>query len=157
VILMYRFIELCLKIGLLFLIISFERVVGLPVLFLTVVISLMLVAKSFSKYIVFILSAFMLAIFYYMSFVFSFLLIAIFYSGFVFGHQVIESNLKRFLALLILSIAIIYFESSMTLNFLVALQVIMGLGISSIFLLKFLFMKYGFLGSKLSAKHSFLK
>ena len=71
-ILLYRFIELLIKILLIFLIIAFERVVGLPVLFLTVVVSLMLIARSFSRYIVFVLAAFMLAIFYQMPFVASF-------------------------------------------------------------------------------------
>jgi hypothetical protein len=156
-ILLYRFLEICLKLGLIFLILSFERVVGLPVLFLTVVVSLMLIARSFSKYIVFVFAAFMLAIFYEIAFLASLILIAFFYFGFVFGQKVLESNLQRFLGLLLLSNIIIFYVSDANINFWIVLQVIIGLVVSSIFLLKFLFVKYGFLGSKLSAKHSFLK
>lgn len=156
-VLLYRFIELLIKILLIFLIIAFERVVGLPVLFLTVVVSLMLVARSFSRYIVFVLAAFMLAIFYQIPFVTSFILIAFFYFGFVFGQQVLESNLHRFLGLLTLSSFVIYYASNININFWIITQVLVGLAFSSIFLLKFLFVKYGFLGRKLSSRQSFLR
>lgn len=156
-VLFYRFIELLIKILLIFLIISFERVVGLPILFLTVVVSLMLIARSFSKYIVFILAAFMLAIFYQVSFISSFILIAFFYFGFVFGQKVLESNLHRFLGLLAISSIVIYYASNIRFNFWIVIQVLVGLTVASIFLVKLLFVKYGFLGRKLSSKQIFFR
>lgn len=151
-ILVFRFLELAIKLLFIFLIISFERVVGLPVFFLTVSVSLMITARFFSKYIVFIFAAFMLSIFYQQAFVVSFLILVFLYIGFVYGSQVIESNLQRFMALLLVSTVAIIYISGIKLNFWVTIQLVAGLFISSVFLLKFLFVRYGFLGKKMTTR-----
>ncbi len=151
-ILVFRFLELAIKLILLFLIISFERVIGLPVFFLTVSVSLMITARSFSKYLVFIFAAFMLAIFYQQAFILSFLILVFLYLGFIYGNQVIESNLHRFIALLLVSAVIIIYASGVKLDFWIITQLVASLFISSIFLLKFLFVRYGFLGKKMTAR-----
>ncbi len=151
-ILLLRFLELFSKLIILFLIISFERVVGLPVFFLTVAVSFMLIARSVSRYILFVFAAFLLAIFYQQAFVISFLLLFFLYSGFVYGSQVIESNLQRFIALLFLIVLFIMYISEIKIEFLTVAQLVVGLLISIVFLLKFLFVRYGFLGKKMTAK-----
>ena len=84
-------------------------------------------------------------------------MIAFFYFGFVFGQQVLESNLHMFLGLLTMSIFLIYYASNISINFWIIIQVLVGLAVSSVFLIKFLFVKYGFLGRKLSSRQSFLR
>lgn len=154
---LYRFLELLIKIAILFFIVSFERVIGFPIVFFTILISFLLISKSIYRYIIFIVSAFLLAVFYQIAFVLSFVLITTFYLGFVLGGQLIESNLKRFLLLLSLVIFVIYFASSIKINLMVIANIIFGYIISMVFLLKFLFLRYGFLGNKMNSRHSFFK
>jgi hypothetical protein len=151
-ILFFRVIKLLLKLILIFGIISFEKVIGFPVIFLTIVISLMLISGATSKYVLFIMSAFLLAIFYQLAFILTFLILGCFYLGFVYGYQVIESNLRRFLILLLLSLAIIAAESNLEVTALIVAQLLSGLMISSFFLIKFLFVRYGFLGTTRSKR-----
>lgn len=156
-ILVYRFLNLFIKLFLLFIIIAFERVVGLPILFLTVTISLMLLAQSVSRYLLFVFAAFVLAIFYQQAFVLSLIILCLFYFGFVLGSQVIESNLQRFIALLLLSTVIILFASGIEFHFWIFVQVLVSLVVSSFLLVRFLFTSYGFLGKKGTARQSFFK
>lgn len=153
----YRLLELGIKLTILFLIIAFERVVGFPVLFLTVTISMMLIARSVSRYVVFVFAAFILAIFYQQAFVFTFILLAFFYFCFVFGGRLIESNLQRFLSLLFISLLLLIFTSDISISFGIMLQLFVGIALSTIFLLKFVFVRYGFLGKNVTARQSFFK
>lgn len=148
-ILFLRFLELFVKLFVLFLIVAFERVIGLPVFFLTVTISFMLMARSLSKYIFFVFAAFLLAIFYQLAFVTAFLLLLLLYLGFVYGSQVIESNLQRFVALLLLCSVFIFYLTHSEIQFWTVVQLGAGLFISSVFLLKIVFIRYGFLGKKM--------
>ncbi len=151
-ILLLRFLDLFAKLFILFLIISFERVVGLPVFFLTVSVSFMLIARSISKYVLFVFAAFLLAIFYQHAFVISFLLLFFLYVGFVYGSQVIESNLQRFITLLLLCTIFIVYAAEIKIQLWSVAQLLVGLLISSVFLLKFVFVRYGFLGKKMTTR-----
>lgn len=153
--LVYRLLELGVKLAILFLIIAFERVVGFPIFFLTVTISMMLTGRSVSRYIVFVFAAFILAIFYQYAFVFTFILLALFYFCFVFGGRFVESNLQRFLSLLLVSLLLLIFISNIPVSFGIVLQLLFGLALSTVFLLKFLFVRYGFLGKNVTARQSF--
>lgn len=156
-ILLYRLLEIILKVVILVLIIAFERVVGFPVLFLTVSISFMLISKLFTRYLLFIFSSFLLAIFYQIGFIFSFIIIALFYLGFTLGSSVLESNLNRFMFFLLLSNGVLSIFASIEIQVFVLVQAIISLIISTIFLIKFLFIRYGFLGTKKTASISFFK
>jgi len=156
-ILLYRFLELIIQVTILLFIIAFERVVGFPILFLTTAISLLLISKSLPRYIIFIIASFMLAIFYQIAFVLAFILIAFIYLGFVLGTQIIESNLKRFLFLLAIVIVILFLIAKIDLKLILLAQVFLGAIISSWFLLKFIFIRYGFLGTKMNSRHSFFR
>lgn len=151
-ILLLRFLDLFAKLFILFLIISFERVVGLPVFFLTVSVSFMLIARSLSKYVLFVFAAFLLAIFYQQAFVISFLLLFFLYVGFVYGSQVIESNLQRFITLLLLCTIFIVYAAEIKIQLWSVAQLLVGLLISAVFLLKFVFVRYGFLGKKMTTR-----
>ena len=156
-ILLYRFLELGIKLLILFMLIAFERVVGLPILFLTVTIALLLLARSLSRYIVFVFASFLLAIFYQQAFVLSLLIVALFYFGFVFGSQILESNVHRFILLLLLSSLIIFINSGLVVTIGIVIQTVLSVLLSLLFLVKFLFLSYGFLGKKGTGKQSFFK
>lgn len=130
----------------LFCIISFERVVGLPVFFITVTLSFFLLSRSKGKYVLLTIAAFLLTIFYQQSFVLSFLLLVFVYLGFIFGARIIESNLQRFLLLLIISSISVGIASGMQLTFWAIAQLFFGMLLSVIFLIKYLFVRYGFIG-----------
>jgi len=156
-VLLYRLLEILLKLLVLFIIISFERVVGYPVLFITVTMSFMLTARSISKYIIFFLSAWMLTVFYQQLLIVSLLVFFIFYFGFKFLNLVIESNLQRFILFLFLSLLIISFGSNIIPTLLIVIHLMISLLISIVFLVKVLFVQYGFFGNKLTTKQSFLR
>lgn len=149
-ILLYKFLELSLKVILLLLIIAFERVVGFPVLFLTFSVSMMLLSRPVSRYILFIISAFLFAIFYQQAFAISFIIVFGIYFGFVAGSRLIESNFRRFLVLVLLGCLVTRYTTVLELHFWTIIQLLLGLIISSLFLLKYVFVKYGFLGAKKS-------
>jgi len=148
--LLFKILEMVIKLGILFSIIAFERVVGFPVLFLTIAISYMLLAKTFSKYVYYIFAAFFLAIFYQLSFVLTLLVLASMYLGFSLGAKSIESNLKRFMGLLIISVLIIAYASNVIVSLWIVVQLIVSLLASALFLMKYLFTKYGFIGKRLT-------
>lgn len=156
-VLVYRILEVLLKLATLFFVIAFERVIGFPVLFLTFAVSFLLFSHSFSRYIIFVGAAFLLAIFYQFAFILSFILLAAFYLGFVLGGQFVESNLNRFLILLSVTIVVIALLASIEIHTFVVVQAIAGVFVSAVFLVKFLFVRYGFLGTKMSSRQSFFK
>ncbi len=156
-VLVYRILEVLLKLATLFFVIAFERVIGFPVLFLTFAVSFLLFSHSFSRYIIFVGAAFLLAIFYQLAFILSFILLAAFYLGFVLGGQFLESNLNRFLILLSAVIVLIALLASIEIHTFVVVQAIAGVFVSAVFLVKFLFVRYGFLGTKMSSRQSFFK
>lgn len=149
-ILLYKFLALVLKAMLLFLIVSFERVVGFPVLFLTASVSMMLLSRPVSRYLLFIVSSFLFAIFYQQAFALSFIIIFGIYFGFVAGSKIIESNFRRFLVLVLVGCLVTRYTTVLELHFWTIIQLLLGLLISSLFLLKYVFVKYGFLGAKKS-------
>ena len=156
-VLFYRLLEIFFKLLLLLLIISFEKVIGYPVLFLTLSLAFLLTARSFSRYIIFILSAWMLTVFYQQMFVVSLVLFFTFYFGFKFFDQVVESNLQRFISFLLISLMILTFGANISINLLIIVYLFSSFILSILFLVKVLFVRYGFLGNRLTTKDSFLK
>lgn len=143
-----KILALLVKCFLLFVIISFERVIGLPVFFLTVTISFFLLSRSRTRYFLFTFATVLLAVFYQQAFVLSFLLLIFVYLGFVLGARLIESNIQRFLLLLIISILIIGIVSDIQFSVWAIVQLLLGVLISALFLIKYLFVRYGFIGKE---------
>jgi hypothetical protein len=54
------------------------------------------------------------------------------------------------MGLLILSVLVVAFVSEININFWIMMQLIFSLLIAALFLLKFLFVKYGFIGKRLT-------
>ena len=144
------------KIGFLLLLLSFEKVVGYPILFLTFTMAFLLTANPVSKYILYLFSGIFLAVLFNMSFVASLLIVSLFYFGFKYGSKITESNLHRFLGLLLLSVLLISYSAQVQISVWIFVQLFFSTVFTVVFLVKVLFVKYGFLGANLTAKQSFL-
>lgn len=152
-----KFIQLFAKISALLILLSFEFSLGLPVLYLTFATALIITARPVSKYLLVTSSIWMLAVVFDLSIYLSFFSIVSMYFGFKYLSSILESNLKRFYLLLLVNIALIYTAVGIDLTFGVIGYFLLSNVITGYFLVKILFKKYGFLGTKLQAKHSFLR
>jgi hypothetical protein len=150
-------LKLFLKITLLVLIVTFEKVVGVPILFLTFVAIFLITARTHELYTIFIFSGLLLAIIYDQPISLALLTILFFYSGFTYGHPIVESNIKRFFSLLLLSSVFIIYNSQIIVSNWILVYIVLSLLISYFLTTKLLFSKYGFLGIRVNKKHSFFR
>lgn len=156
-ILVSRFLELFLKLLVLVLLVSFERVLGYPVLFLTVTIAFLLTSRVVSRYILFFVAAWILAVVYQQFLTVSLVLLASFYFSFKLGARVIESNIQRFVSALLICVLLLTYSAQIQITTSVLMYLFVSLVVAVIFLVKVLFAQYGFLGNKLTARYSFLR
>ena len=145
------------KIFILLIILSFEKVVGHPVLFLTFSMAFLLTANTVSRYVLYVISSLFLSVLFNQSLILSLLIIFFFYFGFKYGSKVTESNLQRFLGLLFTAVLLIQYGADIQLSFWILVYFGVSVAISVLFLVKVLFVTYGFLGENVTAKQSFLR
>lgn len=145
------------KILLLLCIITFEKVVGHPVLFLTFSLAFLLTANTLSKYVLFLIIALFLSVLFNQTLILSLLIIFFFYFGFKYGSRVTESNLHRFIGLLLTAILVVQFSASIQLSAWTVAYFGISIALSVLFLVKVLFVTYGFLGENVTTKQSFLR
>jgi len=145
------------KILLLLCILSFEKVVGHPVLFLTFSLALLLTANTLSKYVLFVITSLFLSVVFNQTIILSLLSIFIFYFGFKYGSRITESNLQRFMVLLLTAVFVIQLSADIQLSLWTVAYFGISIVLSLIFLVKILFVSYGFLGENVTTKQNFLR
>lgn len=148
---------LLIKSLLLLLLITFEKVIGFPVFFVTAAVIFIVTARSASKYALVIISGWLLATIYQLSITPSILLFIIFYYWFVYGTGLIESNYSRFLSLLLVSVIYIFLLTQLVITGVIIAYLCVSLVVSSLIIIKFFLTQYGFLGTRLVTRYSFFK
>lgn len=155
--LLKKIVFLTIKSLILLLLVTFERVVGFPVIFVAVALIFTLTAHSSSKYALIIISGWLLAVIYQLSVTPSVLLFILFYYWFVYGTAVIESNYSRLLIALLVSVLYIFVLTQLNINRVSIVYMLISLAISSFVIIKFFLTQYGFLGTRLTTRYSFFK
>lgn len=156
-ILLGKIIQLLAKMIVLLLVVTFEFTVGHPVLFITLIVSFLLTARPLSRYALFIVAVWIFSSVYDISIFISFGVIAGMYFGFKYTSQYLESNIRRFFIYLLFSLSVIHFSVQVPISFWSMFYLGSALLISFIFLVKFLFANYGFLGTKMQSKYTFFR
>ncbi len=156
-ILIKNLLAMLIKLLLLLMVVSFEKVVGLPLIFLTLVLIFFVNDRSYSKYVYPVFGSVFLAITYSLSLSFSLILLYFLVLAVSYGGNIIASDINRVLLIiysLLMLIAVvsqIFWEGRIIGYFI----------ISSIFmiiiLMKTLFFKYGLTGRITGKKSNFFR
>lgn len=141
------------KLLLLLIVISFEKVVGLPLIFLTLVLIFFVNDRSFYKYIYLMFGSIFLAITYSVSLSFSLILLVFLVLAVIYGGSIVVSDINRVLLLIYSLIMLIAIVSQIVWEGRVVGYFIVSSIIMIIILMKTLFFKYG-LTSRITGKKS---
>jgi len=153
VIIIRNFILFIFKILILLLVVTFEKIVGLPVIFITLQLVFYLNENSFYKYLYLILSAIFLGLVYEISFSISLFLIICIILAINYGANFIRNDIYRVLVLIYGLIVVIAMMSKIVLSFSVIGYFVISVFLMILILMRTLFSRHG-LAEKIAGKRS---
>lgn len=156
-ILIKNLITTLLKLLLLLIVVSFEKVVGLPLIFLTLVLVFYANDKSFYKYIYLMIGSIFLATTYGLSLSLSIILLVSLVIAVIYGGNIIASDIYRVLIFIYISTILIAIFSSVAWESLVVGYFIFSSIMMIVILMKTLFFKYGLTGRITGKKSNFFR
>lgn len=130
----------------LLLVVSFEKVVGLPVIFVTLLLIFFVNEKSFYKYIFLVFGAMFLAVVYTLSFSYSLLLLVFLVLAVSYGGNIISSDINRVLFIVYSLILLVAINSQVVWDVRLLSSLILSSVVAITILMKTLFFKYGLTG-----------
>ncbi|MBU0974295.1 hypothetical protein KKD03_01180 [Patescibacteria group bacterium] len=145
------------KLFLLLMVISFEKVVGLPMIFVTLVLIFFVNDRNFYKYIYLVFGAAFLAIAYGLSMSFSLILLVFLVLAVSYGGNIIASDINRVLLLIYSLIILIAIVSQIVWQTKVVGYFIISSLVMIIILMKTLFFKHGLTGKITGKKSNFFR
>ncbi|MCB9813571.1 MAG: hypothetical protein H6772_04155 [Pseudomonadales bacterium] len=148
-----NFILFIFKILILLLVVTFEKIVGLPVIFITLQLVFYLNENSFYKYLYLILSAIFLGLVYEISFSISLFLIICIILAINYGANFIRNDIYRVLVLIYGLIVVIAMMSKIVLSFSVIGYFVISVFLMILILMRTLFSRHG-LAEKIAGKRS---
>ena len=142
-ILLKNLIFIFIKLLILIFVISFEKVIGLPIVFATLFLVFIIKEKDLYKYIYIILGSIFLALTYNFSISFSLILMVILFILVARGNNLIASDINRVFFSIYVFIAIVAFKSEIDFSSSLIISLFFGSLIALLILMKTLFAKYG--------------
>jgi len=142
-ILLKNLIFLFIKLLILIFVITFEKVIGLPIVFATLFLVFIIKEKDIYKYIYIILGSIFLALTYNFSISFSLVLLVILFLLVARGNSLISSDINRVFVSIYVFITMVAFKSEIDFSSSLIISLFLGSLIALLILMKTLFAKYG--------------
>lgn len=156
-ILIKNLITTLIKLLLLLTVISFEKVVGLPLIFLTLVLIFYVNDRSFYKYVYLMVGSIFLATTYSFSLSLSIIVLVLLVSAVIYGGNIIASDIYRVLIFIYTSTILIAIVSGVAWEGVVVGYFIFSSIVMIVILMKTLFFKHGLTGRITGKKSNFFR